>query len=351
MKVRFITVKWAAMVLLAAAMRVGAQGGDPSASLGGSPEALPTDFDAPKTGDMKVFHVKTDDDLSGIAEGDKYRNEDTVYELSAIKTNQNGKGGEFTAKRIDGQTNPQRRWVRVTGAGPLNISMRTTLMDLYKQGGVFLHPIALLFIAVVILTVNGIIVYRSKVQCPSDFVAAADEALMKGDMQKFRELSQNAKGLMAFICRQIVRNVDVFPIAEVRNQVRTATITQVSRLRIPVRTLNLIAVAAPLLGLLGTIVGMVLVFEGVAGTSGAAKASILAAGIRVKLFSTATALIVAIPALFLSFIFGQKLHGIVRECDEKYERFMALIALKKGASEPGGPAGEAKGNGTGSSRA
>jgi len=76
---------------------------------------------------------------------------------------------------------------------------------------------------------------------------------------------------------------------------------------------------------------MVIVFEGVAGTSGAAKASILAAGIRVKLFSTASALMVAIPSLFLYFIFNQKLGVIVGECELIHERFVYLLSQVKRA--------------------
>jgi biopolymer transport protein ExbB len=116
---------------------------------------------------------------------------------------------------------------------------------------------------------------------------------------------------------------------DIKHRVEVAAGKQVARLRIPVKAMNLVAVAAPLLGLLGTIIGMVIVFEAVAGSTGAAKASALASGIRVKLFSTATALMVAIPALFLYFIFNQKLSVLISECEIVSERFLHLIAMRK----------------------
>jgi len=105
---------------------------------------------------------------------------------------------------------------------------------------------------------------------------SAEAALIQGDIRQFDELARNNKGLLPFICRHMTLDFDVSTMAEIRSQVSVASAAQISRLRIPVRALNLISVAAPLLGLLGTIIGMVIVFEGVAGTSGAAKASILA---------------------------------------------------------------------------
>ena len=320
---------WVGAGLLAAALTAAAQERE-SAPVGDESRESPEAQAEEMRGDLKLFVVVTDDNIARLEVGDLYRNEDTTYKIAAIKR-KSAKGGEFTAQRVTGQSNPQRRWTRISGVGPVNISTRTTMLDLYRQGGPFLHPIALLFVAVVVLSVNGCLVYRRKVQCPPEFVSAAEAALLKGDLRQFEDASRKASGLMAFICRQMTRNFDVFTMEDIRNQVKAATVTQVGRLRVPVRALNLIAVAAPLLGLLGTIIGMVIVFEGVAGTSGAAKASILAAGIRVKLFSTASALIVAIPALFLYFGFNQKLSAIVRECDEIHERFLALLArIKRG---------------------
>lgn len=287
-----------------------------------------------KAGDLKTFEIRTETDITTLQVGDLYKNEETAYKIVGVKQ-KSAKGGLFTAQRIAGQSDPARRWLLVSGAGPKTIITRTTLLDLYLQGGPFLHPIAFLFVVLVILCANGCLIYRRKAQCPVDFVAAAEAALRKGDLGQFEELSTGAKGLMPFICRHMAHDFNDGSLADVRSRVEVATGAHINRLRIPIRAMNLIAVAAPLLGLLGTIVGMVLVFEGVAGTSGAAKASLLAAGIRVKLFSTATALMVAIPALFAYFIFNQKFGLVVGECELIHERFMSLLAKIKRARGQG----------------
>ena len=63
-----------------------------------------------------------------------------------------------------------------------------------------------------------------------------------------------------------------------------------------IRLLELIAMVSPLLGLLGTVLGMIRSFQGLAEAQGAANASVLAAGIWEALLTTAAGLIVAIPA-------------------------------------------------------
>ncbi len=63
-----------------------------------------------------------------------------------------------------------------------------------------------------------------------------------------------------------------------------------------IRVLELIAMVAPLLGLLGTVLGMIQSFQSLAEAEGAANASLLAGGIWEALLTTAAGLIVAIPA-------------------------------------------------------
>ncbi len=63
-----------------------------------------------------------------------------------------------------------------------------------------------------------------------------------------------------------------------------------------IRLLELIAMVSPLLGLLGTVLGMIRAFQGLAEAQGAANASVLADGIWEALLTTAAGLMVAIPA-------------------------------------------------------
>jgi biopolymer transport protein ExbB len=304
-------------------------------------QMIRTEMGENAAGDNKMFTIQTDDDLTGMEEGDLYKNEDTVFKVAKVMP-KGAKGGAFTARRIAGLSDPQRRWVRLSGSGPARLSSSITVLDLYKQGGVFLHPIAVLFVLMVILTVNCGILYRRARICPDEYVVAADEALQAGNIAKFEELARSRQGLLAAMSRAMMINFKTTSVDEMRAITEGAAASHVYRLRIPARALNLIAVAAPLLGLLGTIVGMVIVFEGVAGSTAAGKASVLASGIRVKLFSTASALIVAIPSLFIFFFFSQRLNLLVAECNNVAERFIQMLSRHKPRGQRGSGEGGPK---------
>ncbi len=88
--------------------------------------------------------------------------------------------------------------------------------------------------------------------------------------------------------------------------------------------LNLIGTISPMLGLLGTVVGMVMAFGVIAGTPNP-QPSQLAAGIENALWTTLFGLTIAIPAMSFFFYFRNRLAGIVAElravCADMFERF------------------------------
>jgi biopolymer transport protein ExbB len=76
-----------------------------------------------------------------------------------------------------------------------------------------------------------------------------------------------------------------------------------------VNYLNIFATLAPMIGLLGTVWGMIEAFDKLATTSGDAKE--LAGGIKVAMVTTAGGLIVGIPSMFFYFFFRDKLQGVM----------------------------------------
>jgi biopolymer transport protein ExbB len=76
-----------------------------------------------------------------------------------------------------------------------------------------------------------------------------------------------------------------------------------------VNYLNIFATLAPMIGLLGTVWGMIEAFDKLATTSGDAKQ--LAGGIKIAMVTTAGGLIVGIPAMFFYFFFRDRLQGVM----------------------------------------
>jgi biopolymer transport protein ExbB len=95
-----------------------------------------------------------------------------------------------------------------------------------------------------------------------------------------------------------------------------------------------IVAGAPLLGLLGTVIGMIKIFAVVA-TAGSGITEQLASGIAQALITTATGLIIAIPALFVhSFLEGRAV-GLITEIEAQMVEFLHLVRVHEpeGADE------------------
>jgi biopolymer transport protein ExbB len=98
-------------------------------------------------------------------------------------------------------------------------------------------------------------------------------------------------------------------------------------------TLGTIAAVAPLLGLLGTVLGMIRVFAEIM-TQGTGNASALAGGISEALITTAAGLTVAIPALVMHRYFVGRIDGIVVELEQETIKLVNALHSEEN-TEPG----------------
>lgn len=95
------------------------------------------------------------------------------------------------------------------------------------------------------------------------------------------------------------------------------------------RTLEVIGMVSPLLGLLGTVLGMIQSFQELELARGAANASVLAGGIWQALLTTAAGLIVAIPATLSANLFSSKVDRASHLMEDSVSRLYAAHDMKK----------------------
>ncbi len=303
----------------------------------GGDKVAPADEEAEKA-DNKEFRVRADVDLTALEPGDVYKSAGSEFAVAGIPSKSNT-GGEIVFRRTRGTLDPDRRFAysgpRLKDRKPpALITTRQTLLDLCVAGGWPVAAIAVLGLVAVALAMNCFWIYRRKAQIPAAFVEQARRELARGRLDKFDELALKSKGLFPGICRAISDRFLISTPDDIQKRVEVAAAGQINGLRLPVKLLNLISVAAPLMGLAGTIWGMIIVFEAVANASAAGKAQALAAGIRIKLFSTLVALIVAIPSLFLYFIFNARLSTLLAETEELTEEFIHTATVLKRNGTP-----------------
>ena len=133
-------------------------------------------------------------------------------------------------------------------------------------------------------------------------IASSDKVAVAGLIKRLRtgpiqDFLQESSGLL-------LRN-DVDKVTQ-REEIMRLAMLEVDRQRSGIRIMGLIAAISPLLGLLGTVIGMIDAFQALEAAGNRVDPSILSGGIWVALLTTAAGLVVAIPAsLIHSWMEGQ----------------------------------------------
>jgi biopolymer transport protein ExbB len=169
---------------------------------------------------------------------------------------------------------------------------------------------------------------------PRDFVTRFIEHLENGKLERdaaLRLCEENGSPV-AQIFAHGVRKWGK-PSVEVEQSIIDGGERQVSQLRKNLRVINAVATISPLLGLFGTVVGMIMCFNQIASSSAMGKAEQLAGGIGVALITTAAGLAVAIPALIVYMYLIGVVDSLVVDMDLLAQRVVNLISLE-GLADP-----------------
>ncbi len=120
-----------------------------------------------------------------------------------------------------------------------------------------------------------------------------------------------------------------FGFAEYRSAVEEAGEDQTGKLYRRTEVLNVIGAIAPMLGLTGTVLGMIEAFTTIARLEGMARPQELAGGIGQALITTLLGLVVAIPAMVAFSFFRNKIDSLVAEAGKRIERVMMPLGRKR----------------------
>lgn len=187
-----------------------------------------------------------------------------------------------------------------------------TFFEILFSGGYIGLLILLLSIALAALVIEHLLTIRASVLMPLGLAEHVRELLTQGQLKQAEQQCKLRPSFLSFVLHA--------GLAErgggwqaVEKAMEDATAEQSARLFRKIEYLSVIGNIAPMLGLLGTVIGMIFAFREVANTQGAARAADLAEGIYLALVTTVEGLIVAIPALAAFAIFRNRVDHLVAE--------------------------------------
>ncbi len=205
------------------------------------------------------------------------------------------------------------------------------LTDILKSGGPLMIPIGICSFILVVFVFERFISLRKGRIIPGPFTKRLLEQLREGDlnMDSATTLCDRNNSAMATVFRAGIQKWGR-PSVEVEQAVLDEGERTSNRLRKYLRLINGVATVCPLLGLLGTVLGMIHAFDSIATVSAAATdpKALIATGISQALLTTAAGLSVAIPALIAYLFFSSRVDKHVMEIDSLGMKVVNLISAE-----------------------
>jgi biopolymer transport protein ExbB len=226
-----------------------------------------------------------------------------------------------------------------------------TLWQLIKVGGWTMWPLGLFSVAAAALIIRNFIALKETKLLRPDIHPQLRQGMADRDVMGVRQLCDANPCLLTAVLnsgldRVTTDEVDLVSISEAMEEASTE---QLTAYMVPISYLSIIGVVSPMVGLLGTVSGMIKAFQNIAA-GGMGKPEVLAGNIGEALVTTATGLIIAIPAMIFYFHFKggfmKTMASMGRECGILMEalrtgQMPASSMSMQAETQPAAPATEA----------
>jgi biopolymer transport protein ExbB len=203
------------------------------------------------------------------------------------------------------------------------------LFEIIRQGGLLMGPLVICsFVTLVFVFERAIALRRGRV-IPAPFVKRFLLQLREGklDRDQALELCKESQSPVAEVFAGAVRKWGRSSV-----EIEQAMIDSGERvahgLRRYIRLFNAVATMSPLLGLLGTVFGMIHLFNDIATSDAMGRTELLAGGIAEALLTTASGLSVAIPALCIYLYFVSRVDRLLVDIDSLGQEVVAAISAE-----------------------
>jgi biopolymer transport protein ExbB len=225
-------------------------------------------------------------------------------------------------------------------AAPDPASAPTKIGNLWQvvvSGGPMMIPLGILSVIVVMLILVFLVTMRRGAVVSGRYMQTADALIRKKDFLGLLAISNRHNEAVARVMQHTMDFLTKNPkatLSEARDIAQTEGMRQASSLNQQVAWLSDIGTIAPMLGLLGTVMGIVQSFGVIAIDAAATRPTLLAQGIGEALIATATGLLIGIPSMAAYSFFRGRTQAMISELEVASTHLLALLSAS-GVKEVG----------------
>jgi len=203
----------------------------------------------------------------------------------------------------------------------------TTLADMLSQGGFVMYILAIASVCLVWFTAEGFVILRAAKLAPPALIARIREAFKAGNYQEAWSLCKANRCFLGNVLgnglERIGRSKDA-----VEFIVEETALRESNDLKTNTTYLSVIGVVSPMIGLTGTVWGMIGAFKAL-GDNGIANPSLLAGKIGEVLVATMSGLVVAVPAFIFFYILRARAQSAILHAESQVYRLLDDIPYEQ----------------------
>ena len=171
---------------------------------------------------------------------------------------------------------------------------KISLLTLLDKGGWIMYPLYMLLIAAIFVFIERVIAIKKAAAIDANFMNIVRDHILNGNIQAARSVTKNTENPVAKMIDKGIQRIGK-PIDAIEKSMENVGKLEMYKMEKNLSILSLIAGIAPMFGFLGTIIGMVQLFYGIAST-GEYTLNTIAGGIYTKMITSATGLIIGLIA-------------------------------------------------------
>jgi biopolymer transport protein ExbB len=219
--------------------------------------------------------------------------------------------------------------VESDSAGMGTVTSEKSLFEIMRSGGVMMIPLLICSVVTLVFLFERAISLRNGRIIPRPYV--------KRFLHQVREGKLDRDGALALCGESNSPIAEVFeavakkwgrPSVEIEQTIIDVEDRITPDLRRYTRLFSAVVTISPLLGLLGTVVGMIRLFDAISGSDAMGRTELLAAGISEALLTTAAGLLLAIPALCIHLYFIGRIERLLMTIDDLAQELAGMISAE-----------------------
>jgi biopolymer transport protein ExbB len=183
---------------------------------------------------------------------------------------------------------------RAVAQTPAVTETSTSLWEMLLKGGPVMIPLAIFLVVAIYIIIERLIVINRSAKVPHNFMNNIRDFILSGNIDSARAVCKTTNAPVARMIEKGINRIGR-PLADIEKSIENVGKLEVSKLEKNLNFLGIIAGIAPMLGFIGTILGVIRIFYNIA-QAGTIEVRYVADGLYEKMVSSASGLIVGIIA-------------------------------------------------------